>query len=142
MCKKILLTGVTGLIGKEVIKPLLNMGYDISALTIDERNPESNVNWIKCNLFDEQSVKEVFESVKPDYLLNFAWATTGDYLKSSVNLEFVKAGLNLIKYFKKKKKKRANELNDCYEYINENEDKNKNKLIDNNNAIIEMGMKL
>ena len=53
MSKKILLTGVTGLIGKEVIPNLLEMGYDISALTIDEVNPDCGVNWIKCNLFDE-----------------------------------------------------------------------------------------
>ena len=46
------------------------------------------------------------------------------------------------KIYQMKRKKRANELNDCYEYINENEDKNKNNFIDNNNAILEMGLKL
>ena len=59
-------------------------------------------------------------------------------------------GLSLIfigfilgkKIYQMKRKKRANELNDSYEYINENEHKNKNNFIDNNNAIIEMGVKL
>ena len=116
MNKKILLTGVTGLIGKEVIKPLLDFGYEISAITIDDNNPDCGVNWIKCNLFDENSLKNTFEKVKPTHLLNFAWATTGDYLTSNINFEFVKAGLNLLKYFKENGGKRAVFVGTCFEY--------------------------
>ncbi len=116
MNKKVLLTGVTGLIGKEIIQPLKDLGYEISALTIDENNPNNGVNWIKCNLFDEESVKNAFENVKPTHLLNFAWATTGDYLSSDINLEFVKAGINLLKYFKQNGGKRAVYVGTCFEY--------------------------
>ncbi len=116
MDKKVLLTGVTGLIGKEIIEPLKNLGYEISALTIDENNPDNGVNWIKCNLFDEESVKKTFETVKPTHLMNFAWATTGDYLSSDINLEFVKAGVNLLKYFKQNGGKRAVYVGTCFEY--------------------------
>lgn len=116
MIKKVLLTGVTGLVGKEVIKPLLDMGYEISALTIDDNNPNNGVNWIKCNLFDEESVKIAFETVKPTHLLNFAWATTGDYLTSAINFEFVKSGLNLLKYFKLNGGKRVVYVGTCFEY--------------------------
>ena len=114
--KKVLLTGVTGLIGKEIIEPLKNMGFEISALTIDENNPDNGVNWIKCNLFDENSVKQAFEQVKPTHLLNFAWATTGDYLSSEINFEFVKAGLNLLKYFKENGGQRVVYVGTCFEY--------------------------
>lgn len=116
MSKKVLLTGVTGLIGKEIIEPLKNMGFEISALTIDENNPDNGVNWIKCNLFDENSVKQAFEQVKPTHLLNFAWATTGDYLSSAINFEFVKAGLNLLKYFKENGGQRVIYVGTCFEY--------------------------
>ena len=116
MDKKILLTGVTGLIGKEVIKPLLDYGYELYALTIDNNNPDCGVNWIKCNLFDETSLKNTFEKIKPTHLLNFAWATTGDYLTSNINFEFVKAGLNLLKYFKENGGKRAVYVGTCFEY--------------------------
>ena len=61
MDKRILLTGVTGLIGKEIIEPLKTMGYEISALTIDENSPKNGINWIKCNLFDTESVKSAME---------------------------------------------------------------------------------
>ena len=116
MDKRILLTGVTGLIGKEVIKPLFDLGFEIYALTIDDVNPDNGVNWIKCNLFDDKSVKEAVEKVKPTHLLNFAWATTGDYLTNPINFEFVKAGLNLIKYFKEFGGKRAVYVGTCFEY--------------------------
>src|SRR5574344_472607 len=116
MSKKVLLTGVTGLVRKEVIQTLKDMGYEISALTIDENNPDNGVNWIRCNLFDESSVKEAFEKVKPEYLLNFAWETTGDYLSSNINFEFVKAGLNLLKYFKQNGGKRAVFVGTCFEF--------------------------
>ena len=116
MGKRILLTGVTGLIGKEVIKPLFDLGFEISALTIDEVNPDNGVNWIKCNMFDDKSLKEAVEKVKPTHLLNFAWATTGDYLTNPINFEFVKAGLNLIKYFKEFGGKRAVYVGTCFEY--------------------------
>lgn len=121
MNKKILLTGVTGLIGKEILEPLRNMGYEISALTIDENTPDININWIKCNLFDETSLKTAIEKVKPTHLLNFAWATTGDYLTSPINFEFVKAGMNLIKLFKENGGKRAVYVGTCFEYEFKNE---------------------
>ena len=116
MSKKVLLTGATGLIGKEIIQPLKELGYEISALTIDEKNPNNGINWIKCNLFDEEAIKQSMEQVKPTHLLNFAWATTGDYLTSGINLEFVKAGLNLLKYFKSNGGKRAVYVGTCFEY--------------------------
>ena len=62
MNKKVLLTGATGLIGKEIITPLKERGFEIYALTIDKNNP-GGVNWIFCNLFDENSVKKALEEV-------------------------------------------------------------------------------
>ena len=115
MNKKVLLTGATGLIGKEIITPLKERGFEIYALTIDKNNP-GRVNWIFCNLFDENSVKKALEEVKPTHLLNFAWATTGDYLTSEINFEFVKAGLNLIKIFKENGGNRAVYAGTCFEY--------------------------
>ena len=115
MNKKVLLTGATGLIGKEIITPLKERGFEIYALTIDKNNP-GGVNWIFCNLFDENSVKKALEEVKPTHLLNFAWATTGDYLTSEINFEFVKAGLNLIKIFKENGGNRAVYAGTCFEY--------------------------
>lgn len=114
--KKVLLTGATGLIGKETIEPLKEAGFSVYALTIDDKNPDNGVNWIPCNIFNEDSLKAAFETVKPQYLLNFAWCTTDDYLTSDLNFEFVKAGLNMLKYFSVNGGKRAVYTGTCFEY--------------------------
>lgn len=114
--KKLILTGGSGLIGKEAIEPLKNSGFDIYALTIDKENPDNGVNWINCNIFDADSARKAFESIKPSHLLNFAWATTEDYLTSDINFDFLKAGLNLLKYFTENGGKRAVFAGTCFEY--------------------------
>jgi nucleoside-diphosphate-sugar epimerase len=115
--KKVILTGATGLIGKESIIPLKEAGFDIYALTIEETGQSQNgVNWIPCSIFDEQSLKKVFDEIQPQYLLNFAWATSGNYLTSNVNFDFLKAGLELLKHFKNNGGKRAVFSGTCFEY--------------------------
>lgn len=115
-CKKVFLTGATGLIGKELIQPLKDAGFEIYALTIDNENPDCGINWIKGNIFDDEFIKEVFEKIKPEYLLNMAWATTGDYLTSDINYKFLNSGINLIRAFKSNGGKRAVFAGTCFEY--------------------------
>ena len=114
--KRVILTGPSGLIGKEAIAPLKEAGFDIYALTIDKNNPANGAHYIPCNLFDAQNLAKVFEEIKPQYLLNFAWATTEDYLTSNINFDFLAAGLNLMKYFHKNGGKRAVFAGTCLEY--------------------------
>jgi nucleoside-diphosphate-sugar epimerase len=114
--KKVIFTGASGMIGKEAVKPLLEAGFEIYGLTIDEKNADNGVNWIKCNLFDSQSVKDAFSKIKPQYLLNFAWATTEDYLSSNINFDFLNASIDLLKYFKENGGQRAIFAGTCFEY--------------------------
>ncbi len=114
--KKVLVTGATGLIGKELIKPLLEHNFEVYSITIDENNPDNAINWIKGNLFDENCIKIVMEKIKPEYLLNMAWCTVGDYLKSDINYKFLNAGTNLLKHFKDNGGKRVVFAGTCFEY--------------------------
>jgi nucleoside-diphosphate-sugar epimerase len=114
--KKVILTGATGLIGKEALEPLKKSGFEIYALTIDKENPNCGIHWLPCNLFDSDSIRRVFNEIKPSHLLNFAWAATGDYLTSNINFDFLKAGLNLLKYFNENCGKRAVFAGTCFEY--------------------------
>lgn len=113
--KTILLTGATGLIGKESITPLLDLGYKIHAFTIDD-STDSRVIWHKVNLFDSIAVEHAVEIIRPSHLLNFAWATTGDYLSNPVNYKFLASGLTLISAFAKHGGKRAVFAGTCFEY--------------------------
>lgn len=114
--KKVVLTGASGLIGKESVEPLQKSGFEIYALTIDKENPDIGINWVPCDLFDAQNLKNVLAEIKPSHLLNFAWATTGDYLTSNINFDFLAAGLNLLKYFKENGGERAVFAGTCFEY--------------------------
>lgn len=114
--KKVILTGATGLIGKEAIKPLLDKGFEVYALTIDEVNPNCGVNWIKTNIFDSESVKNAFETVRPSYLMHFAWAASGDYLISNINFDFLRASLDMLKHFYVNGGERAVFAGTCFEY--------------------------
>ncbi|MCL2145207.1 MAG: NAD-dependent epimerase/dehydratase family protein, partial [Endomicrobia bacterium] len=123
--KKVIITGASGLIGKEALEPLQQAGFDIYALTIDDQDAwthgcmdarQRQITRIPCNLFDEKTLQNVFKEIKPSYLLNFAWATTGDYLTSGINFDFLKAGLNLLKCFSENNGKRAVFAGTCFEY--------------------------
>ncbi|MDR0646750.1 MAG: NAD-dependent epimerase/dehydratase family protein, partial [Elusimicrobiota bacterium] len=114
--KKVILTGASGLIGKESIEPLKNAGFGVYALTIDKNNPDNGVNWIYCNIFDTEKVEKVFKSVKPKYLLHFAWAATNDYLTSTINFAFQNASLIMLKNFASNGGARAVFAGTCFEY--------------------------
>ncbi len=114
--KKILITGATGLIGKELIAPLQERGFDIYALTIDKNNPNNGVHYIPCNIFNHQETQKICSEVKAEYLLNMAWCTTGDYLSSDMNYDFLTAGVNLLKHFIQNGGKRIVFAGTCFEY--------------------------
>ena len=114
--KRVLVTGATGLIGKELVRPLSELGFDIYAITIDANNPENGVHWLKGSVFDEKFIKEVVAAVKPTHLLNMAWATTGDYLTSDINYKFLTAGISLAQAFAENGGKRAVYAGTCFEY--------------------------
>jgi len=115
--KKVLLTGATGLIGKYAIQPLLDAGFEVFAATIDADKKTPGVNWIKTNLLEMESIKSLFETVKPQYLLHFAWDTTpGTYLESDLNFKWLESSLEMLKQFKVQGGKRAVFAGTCFEY--------------------------
>lgn len=116
MEKTVLLTGATGLIGKETIAPLLKHGFKIHAITIDDPNPNVKVNWIQTNLFDFNEVDKCIQALRPSHLLNMAWATTGDYLTNDINYAFLSASINLVRSFVRNGGRRLVCVGSCLEY--------------------------
>ena len=133
--KKVLVTGATGLIGKELITPLKELGFDIYALTIDKNNPDNGVNWIPCNIFNYAEVQKICSEVKAEYLLNMAWCTTGDYLSSQMNYDFLSAGINLLKSFAENGGKRIVFTGTCFEYKFQNTPLKENDPLDTKKTV-------
>lgn len=113
---KILLTGATGLIGKEAIKPLIDAGYEIFALSSNEQVERSDIKWVKANLFCHDEIKNILETLKPTHMLHFAWMASGDYLTSETNYKFVDASMNLLEAFSQNGGYRAVFAGTCFEY--------------------------
>lgn len=106
----VILTGSTGLIGKEAIEPLEKSGFEVFCLSSKT-----------CNLFDYKSVQNYFEEIRPEFLLHFAWITGGDYLSNPINNEYVSASMNMLKAFKDNGGKRVVMAGTCFEYDFKNE---------------------
>ena len=103
--KKVVLTGASGLIGKQAICPLKESGFEIIYLNRDN-----------CDLFDENSIKDFLKLHKPTHLLHFAWDTKKGYLESEINNKYLEAGINLLKYFGEYGGKKAVFAGTCFEY--------------------------
>jgi len=100
----ILLTGSRGLIGKEAILPLREMGFNIFAPAKSE-----------MNILDLNSVRKFMEKQKPQYLLHFAWFTGENYLKDEINIPLKDSSLELLKIFTENGGKRAVFAGTCFE---------------------------
>lgn len=117
MCvKRVLVTGATGLIGKELVEPLLAAGFEVFAITTNGQPPENGIHWFKGSLFDDVFVRETVACTKPTHLLNLAWITTGDYLTSEINYRFLAAGELLARSFAAVGGLRAVYAGSCFEY--------------------------
>lgn len=96
--KKVFLTGGTGLIGTETIPFLEKAGFEIYALTIGDEKDTKSVKYIKANLFDKQEISRIMAEIKPEYLLHYAWLSTGLFNDNS-NFDFLTASIDLLKAF-------------------------------------------
>ena len=104
--KKVLLTGGTGLIGTQTIPCLVNAGFKVYVMTIGDEENTKDVTYIKANLFDKNDVNEMFEKIKPEYLLHYAWLSTGLF-NDNLNFDFLTSSIDLLKAFHKNGGKRV-----------------------------------
>ncbi|GBU23462.1 NAD-dependent epimerase [Fibrobacteria bacterium R8-3-H12] len=100
----VLLTGSSGLIGKEAISPLKGMGFNVFA-------PAKN----EMNILDLSSVRKFMKKQKPKYLLHFAWFTGENYLNDEINISLKDYSLELLKIFAENGGKRAVFAGTCFE---------------------------
>ena len=119
--KTLFVTGATGLIGKELWQPLTQAGFEVYALALEDNLPQvPHIHWLKGNLFDPKALDGLMAQIKPQYLLNMAWATTGDYQTSNINFDFLCAGIQLLKSFAANGGQRVVFAGTCLEYAPQN----------------------
>jgi nucleoside-diphosphate-sugar epimerase len=119
--KKVLLTGATGLIGRQAIPMLLRRNYEVHAVYYQARDlPDVNqdgVYWHQCNLLDNELLIKLLIAIAPSHLLHLAWCTEhGKYWSSWDNVRWVQASLTLLLNFVEKDGRRAVFCGSCAEY--------------------------
>lgn len=72
--KRVLVTGASGFIGRHVLTPLAERGYDVHAVSRSGAVPAAgNVHCHRADLLDPKQIGTLLKQVRPTHLLHFAW---------------------------------------------------------------------
>lgn len=100
--KKVLLTGATGFIGRNVVSELIKRGYKVYAPSTSMSLPEiDELIQVRLNLFDFNAVEQFLEENKFENLIHLAWYLGENCISSDLNLDWTTSSLNLLKSFQK-----------------------------------------
>jgi nucleoside-diphosphate-sugar epimerase len=101
---RILVTGASGYIGRQVLRWCAGEGLDVHATA---RTPprissptSGGVAWIAADLLDAAGRRRLMAAVRPTHLLHLAWMTAhGAYWTSPQNIDWLAATLDLARVF-------------------------------------------
>lgn len=113
---RVLVTGASGFVGRNVLAPLAARGFQVHAVA---RRPLDDVvaTWHAADLLDPDAADRVLAEVRPTHLLHLAWyAAHREYWTSVENLRWVEASLRLLRSFRELGGRRAVLAGTCAEY--------------------------
>ena len=113
--KKVIVTGINGLIGQYIAEPLKDLGFEVYG--IGRKNFKTDkFNYKKCDINNSLETENLFNEIKPQYLIHLAWDTNKGYLESDDNFDLVASSINMLKYFRENGGKKALFTGTCFEY--------------------------
>lgn len=104
--KKVLITGATGLIGKEALPFLKQKGFKIYAVSTQKIPSSEDIKFLQGNILNQSFINQIIADIKPSHLLHFAWATTGLF-DNNINFSFLSSSMDLLQAFAANGGKRA-----------------------------------
>ena len=97
---RVLVTGGSGFIGRQVLTALMANGAEVHASSRAGHAPGTGITWHRADVLDARSLNALVSDVRPEILLHLAWfATPPDYWRSPVNLRWTAASLELAQAF-------------------------------------------
>jgi nucleoside-diphosphate-sugar epimerase len=115
--KRVLVTGARGFIGRRVIEPLLQRGYEVHAVSSQGGAGAHPIAWHRADLLDAEQVAGLMDNVRATHLLHFAWyAEPGKYWMSPENYRWLEASVRLAREFRRNGGERVVMAGTCAEY--------------------------
>jgi nucleoside-diphosphate-sugar epimerase len=116
--KRVLLTGAGGFIGTHCIRPLLDRGYEVHAVSRSARDGDPlGATWHAVDLLQPGASRGLVESVKPTHLLHLAWyVVPGKLIVAPENFDWVAASFEMVRRFAEAGGRRLAVCGSGYEY--------------------------
>lgn len=116
--KRVLVTGATGFIGRHVLGPLVDRGFEVVAVSRSVlHDRDERVRWIAADLLQPGEPARVVHAARPDQVLHCAWyAEHGKFWHAAENFEWVQATLSLAAAFADAGGRRFVGAGSCAEY--------------------------
>lgn len=100
MNKKVLITGGTGFIGRNVVNQLIKKGYEVHSLVYPPFAPkQKGLYQYEMNLMDNDAVNEFLKEHKFENLIHLAWYVGKGCHVHNLNMDWTIATFNLVKSF-------------------------------------------
>jgi nucleoside-diphosphate-sugar epimerase len=114
----VLLTGASGFLGRHCLERLLTEPGRIHAVNRRGLGPGGNrVRWHAVELCDPAAAARLVAEIRPSHLLHVAWITTpGRFWTAPENLDWLEAGLALVRAFGEAGGRSFLGLGSCAEY--------------------------
>jgi nucleoside-diphosphate-sugar epimerase len=115
--RRILLTGATGLIGRQTIAPLKASGFTVVALTRGGKSVAGADETVAADLLDVGAMKAAVRSAAATHLVHLAWHDNiADRWTSPINVDWSAATLQLVRSFTEAGGRAAVVTGSCAEY--------------------------
>ncbi|WP_157151090.1 NAD(P)-dependent oxidoreductase [Brachyspira sp. SAP_772] len=111
--KKVIVTGINGLIGQYIAKPLQELDFEVYGIGRGDITTD-NFHYIKTDINNPIEIENVFDKIKAEYLIHLAWDIKD--LNSHVHFELFLSSLLMLKHFIKNGGKKVIFIGTCSEY--------------------------
>ena len=111
--KKVIVTGINGLIGQYIAYPLKNLGFEVYGLGT-KYIKTTEFNYIKTDINNANKLRKIFNKIEAQYLVHLAWDMND--LNSNNHFKFLASSINMLDYFKESGGKKIVSIGTCFEY--------------------------
>ena len=111
--KKVIVTGINGLIGQYIAEPLKDLGFEVYGIGT-KYIKTTEFNYIKTDINNANKLRKIFNKIEAKYLVHLAWDMND--LNSNNHFKFLASSINMLEYFKESGGKKAVYIGTCFEY--------------------------